>query len=67
MLLVGDTGTSKTAIITNYLRGLPADKYVSDLICLIYSQCYIADYVSDILSIKYSADRHIIYTLTLKS
>lgn len=29
VLLVGDTGTSKTAIITNYLRGLPPDKYVS--------------------------------------
>ncbi|XP_028025407.1 dynein heavy chain 10, axonemal [Bombyx mandarina] len=28
VLLVGDTGTSKTAIITNYLRGLPADKYI---------------------------------------
>lgn len=29
VLLVGETGTSKTAIITNYLHGLPADKYVS--------------------------------------
>ncbi|CAK1584360.1 unnamed protein product [Parnassius mnemosyne] len=28
VLLVGDTGTSKTAIITNYLHGLPADKYI---------------------------------------
>ncbi|KAM3960300.1 LOW QUALITY PROTEIN: dynein heavy chain at 89D [Aphomia sociella] len=28
VLLVGDTGTSKTAIITNYLRGLPPDKYL---------------------------------------
>ncbi|XP_041985040.1 dynein axonemal heavy chain 10 [Aricia agestis] len=28
VLLVGETGTSKTAIITNYLRGLPADKYI---------------------------------------
>ncbi|XP_045502201.1 dynein axonemal heavy chain 10 [Colias croceus] len=28
VLLVGDTGTSKTAIITNYLRGLPPEKYI---------------------------------------
>lgn len=28
VLLVGDTGSSKTAIITNYLRGLPADRYL---------------------------------------
>ncbi|XP_068620608.1 LOW QUALITY PROTEIN: dynein axonemal heavy chain 10 [Battus philenor] len=28
VLLVGETGTSKTAIISNYLRGLPADKYI---------------------------------------
>nr|XP_049701305.1 dynein axonemal heavy chain 10 [Helicoverpa armigera] len=28
VLLVGETGTSKTAIITNYLRGLPADRYI---------------------------------------
>ncbi|XP_063540762.1 dynein axonemal heavy chain 10 [Cydia strobilella] len=28
VLLVGDTGTSKTAIISNYLRGLPPEKYL---------------------------------------
>ncbi|KPJ04007.1 Dynein heavy chain 10, axonemal [Papilio xuthus] len=28
VLLVGETGTSKTAIISNYLHGLPADKYI---------------------------------------
>ncbi|XP_026741363.1 dynein heavy chain 10, axonemal [Trichoplusia ni] len=28
VLLVGETGTSKTAIITNYLRGLPAERYI---------------------------------------
>ncbi|XP_075981627.1 dynein heavy chain at 89D [Anticarsia gemmatalis] len=28
VVLVGETGTSKTAIISNYLRGLPADKYL---------------------------------------
>ncbi|KAJ2948630.1 hypothetical protein O0L34_g7885 [Tuta absoluta] len=28
VLLVGDTGTSKTAIISNFLRDLPAEKYL---------------------------------------
>ncbi|CAB3257120.1 unnamed protein product [Arctia plantaginis] len=28
VLLVGETGTSKTAIITNYLRELPPEKYI---------------------------------------
>nr|XP_034835442.1 dynein heavy chain 10, axonemal [Maniola hyperantus] len=28
VLLVGETGTSKTAIINNYLRGLPPEKYI---------------------------------------
>ncbi|XP_049877279.1 dynein axonemal heavy chain 10 [Pectinophora gossypiella] len=28
VLLVGDTGTSKTAIITNYLHGLPTERYL---------------------------------------
>ncbi|GBP55417.1 Dynein heavy chain 10, axonemal [Eumeta japonica] len=28
VLLVGDTGTSKTAIIANFLRGLPSERYV---------------------------------------
>ncbi|CAH0724307.1 unnamed protein product, partial [Brenthis ino] len=28
VLLVGDTGTSKTAIINNYLRGLPPEKFI---------------------------------------
>lgn len=35
VLLVGDTGTSKTAIINNYLRGLPPEKYVSKCVILI--------------------------------
>lgn len=36
LLLAGDTGTSKTAIITNFLRGLDSDKYVSNSLYLFH-------------------------------